>query len=412
MENSRRRFLAALPMAGLLRPLERSAQTPMPAADPLGVRADFPAAHESLYLDSAYITPTPVPVVDAGRAFVESKGRRPISLGDMLERTDQVRAAFARLIAAQPAEIGFLFSTSEGENIVARALGLTRGDNVVVDELHYNTSFVLYRHLEQATGVQLRIVRARNGGVTADDFAPHVDRRTRMVSVAWVSHQNGFRHEMRPLAELAHRFGAWLYADAIQAVGMFPIDVKASGVDIMTTGTYKWLLGSYGVAPFYVRAELLDRVPPDRMGALHVERTLPDHRYEIYKTAKKFDYSTLAFGSVYQLGAALQYLEKVGVARIERHTVGLAHELADGLRSRGFDVLTPAGNRSAIVAFRNPADAAATRTLLARERVQVSLRENGTQMRVSPALFNTEEDIRRFLDVAEELKARAKVAGE
>ena len=145
---------------------------------------------------------------------------------------------------------------------------------------------------------------------------------------------------------------------------MFPIDVKASGVDVMTTGTYKWLLGSYGVAPFYVRAELLDRITPDRMGALHVERTLPDFRYEIYKTAKKFEYATLAFGPVYQLGAALQYLDRVGVARIERHTVALAQQLAEGLRAKGVTVLTPAGNQSSIVAFRNPADAARTRIVL------------------------------------------------
>jgi selenocysteine lyase/cysteine desulfurase len=324
----------------------------------------------------------------------------------MLARTDEVRAAFARLIGAQPGEIGFLFATSEGENIVARALRLTRGDNVVVDELHYNTTFVLYRHLEQTTGVELRIVKARDGGASAADFAPLVDRRTRVVSVAWVSHQNGYRHEMAPLAELAHRHGAWLYADAVQAVGMFPIDVKAVGVDVMTSGTYKWLLASYGVAPFYVRADLLDRIVPDRMGALHVERTLPDHRYEIYKTAKKFDYATLAFGPVYQLGAALNYLDRVGVERIERHTVGLAHQLADGLRARGLTVLTPPGTRSSIVAFRNPTDAAATRAVLNAARARVSVRENGTQIRVSPALFNTSDDIRRFLDVVDALKSK------
>ena len=140
------------------------------------------------------------------------------------------------------------------------------------------------------------------------------------------------------------------------------------------------------------------------MGALHVERTLPDHRYEIYKTAKKFDYATLAFGPVYQLGAALEYLDRVGVARIERHTVALANELADGLRARGVRVLTPAGNRSSIVAFRNPADAATTRTILDRGRCRVSVRENGTQIRVSPALFNTSDEIRRFLDIAGELQ--------
>lgn len=403
----RRAFLATLPAALVASTIEGAPQKPA-SADPLGVRADFPAADERLYLDSAYIAPTPAPVVEAGRAFAESKGRTPIPLGDMLQKTNQVRGQFARLIGASADEIGFLFATSEGENIVARALGLTRGDNIVVDELHYNTTFVLYRHLEQTTGVELRIVKARNGAVAASDFEPFVDRRTRLVSVAWVSHQNGFRHDMKPLADLAHRHGAWLYADAVQAVGMFPIDVKASGVDAIATGTYKWLLGSYGVAPFYVRRELLDRIQPDRMGALHVERELPDHRYEIYKTARKFDYATLAFGPVYQLGAALEYLERVGVARIEAHTIGLATELAAGLRSRGIDVLTPEGNRSSIVAFRNPAEPAATRTLLDAARTQVSLRQAGAEIRVSPALFNTSEDIHRFLDIAGDLKARSR----
>ena len=405
MDIGRRRFLSALPMIGSVTPPPRSAQSAVPS-DPLGVRAEFPAAVEQLYLDSAYIAPTPLPVVEAGRLFAESKGRQPIALGDMLGRTDQVRAAFARLVGAAPAEIGFLFATSEGENIVAGALGLTRGDNIVVDELHYNTTFVLYRHLEQTRGIELRIVKARDGAVNVSDFVPHVDRRTKLVSVAWVSHQNGFRHDMPPLAELAHRHGAWLYADAVQAVGMFPVDVKAAGVDAMTTGTYKWLLGSYGVAPFYVRGEILDRIRPDRMGALHVERTLPDHRYEIYQTAKKFDYATLAFGPVYQLGAALEYLDRVGVARIERHAVGLANELADGLRARGVAVQTPPGNRSSIVAFRNPADAATTRAVFDRARCRVSVRENGTQIRVSPALFNTSGDIRRFLDLVGELQKR------
>ena len=319
-----------------------------------------------------------------------------------------MRGQYARLIGASPDEIGFLFATSEGENVIARALGLTRGDNVVIDELHYNTTFVLYRHLEQTTGVELRIVKARNGAVTAADFEPLVDKRTRLVSVAWVSHQNGFRHDMKPLADLAHSRGAWLYADAVQAVGMFPIDVKASGVDAITAGTYKWLLGSFGVAPFYVRREILDRVAPDRMGELHVERELPDHHFEIYKTARKFDYATLAFGPVYQLGAALEYLERVGVARIEAHTVGLANELATGLRSLGIDVLTPDGNRSSIVAFRNPVDATAARAALDAARTQVSLRQNGTEIRVSPALFNTSDDIRRFLDVARGLKSRSR----
>src|SRR5437773_2833086 len=104
----------------------------------------------------------------------------------------RARVQFARLVNATADEIGLLFSTAEGENVIAQGLDLVAGDNVVVDELHYPTEFVLYRALEAARGVELRIAKHRAGMVDASDFAPLVDRRTRIVSVAWVSHQNAF----------------------------------------------------------------------------------------------------------------------------------------------------------------------------------------------------------------------------
>ena len=368
--------------------------------DPLGVRRDFPAVRDGLYLNSAYIAPIPLPVAEAARAFADRKASKPIPLDEMLKKTDEVRGQFARLIGAEPDEIGFLFAISEGENLVASALDLKAGDNVVVDELHYETTFVLYRHLEETRKITLRIVKHRDGRVTSEDFARAVDGRTRLVSVAWVSHQNGFRHDMRPLADLAHAHGALFYTDAVQALGMFPADVRAAGVDCMTSGTYKWLLGGFGVAPFFVRRDLLERIRVDRLGALHVEKELGDHRYAIYRTARKFEYATLPFAEVYQLGAALAYLERVGVDRIERHTVALARDLREGLAAVGFRVFTPPDNSSSIVSVHLDRNAARAREVLTSNGVQVSFREKGSQIRVSPALFNTREEIGRFLDLA------------
>lgn len=392
---SRRAFLHALGAVAAARPPVASAQS----TDPLRVRAEFPAATRRAYLNAAYIAPVPRVVAAAGRAFADAKAEQPIALGAMQERADGVRAAYATLIGAAADEIAFLYATSEGENIVARGLGLTAGDNVVVDDLHYDTTFVLYRELEQRSGIQLRIVAARDGAVHLDDVARVVDRRTRLVSVAWVSHQNGFRHELRPLADLAHAHGAYLYADAVQAVGMFPIDVARAGVDFMAAGTYKWLLGSFGLAPFYIRRALIDRIQLDRFGALHVERELGDHRYALYGSAKRFDYATPAFGPIYQLGAALEFLRGVGVAAIERHTVALADRLNRGLREQGARVLTPLDNRSSIVSFTvDPAREAARRFVAA--GVDVTVRDAGRMVRVSPALYNTEADIDRCLEVA------------
>ena len=403
MALTRRDLLTALPAAGLT-----AAATPALAMqagdDPLGVRKDFPVAATSLFLNSAYIAPTPTPVMEVGRAFADAKGTAPIVLGEMLRRTEEVRGQYARFINASPDEVAFLSATSEGENVMANSLKLGRGDNVVIDELHYESEFVLYSQLAKTTGVELRIAKATGGAVTVKELEPLVNGRTKLVSVAWVSHQNGFRHDMRPIADLAHAHGALCYADGIQAVGMFPVDVQAAGVDAMCIGTYKWVLGTYGVAPFYVRREVLPKLAIDRYGWRHVEKELGPTEFQIHTSAKKFDYATPAFGPIYQLGAGLAYVDKVGVARIETHTVGLAHQLQKGLRTLGFDVVTPEGNRSSIVAFKIRKPEAAVTKLLADTKTAVSVRENGTQIRVSPALFNTAADIDRFLTVAEGLK--------
>jgi cysteine desulfurase / selenocysteine lyase len=145
------------------------------------------------------------------------------------------------------------------------------------------------------------------------------------------------------------------------------------------------------------------RIRVDRLGALHVEKELGDHRYEIYRTAKKFEYATLPFAEVYQLGAALAYLEKIGVERIERHTVALAHQLRDGLAALGFRLFTPPGNASSIVSFYIDRNQARAREVLDKAGIQVSVRERGAQLRVSPALFNTRAEIGQFLEAAKAL---------
>ena len=366
-------------------------------SDPLGVRADFPITADRAYLNSAYIAPIPLPVVRAGSEFLENKAKRPLEVGELLGADGKLRSQFAKLVNAGPDEVGLLFSTAEGENIIAQGLGLRAGDNVVVDELHYPTEFVLYRALEHSLGIELRIAKHREGAVTAADFEPLVDRRTRIVSVAWVSHLNGFRHDMRPIADLAHAHGAVFYADAIQAVGMFPIDVQAAGVDAICAGSYKWMLAGFGVAPFYIKRDVMDRLRIDRFGEFQVEKELPDHHYELNQTARKFDYCSRAFGPVRELSAALAYLEQVGVDRIGAHTIGLGGRLYDGLSRQGHRLFTPPGNHSSIVTLYCAKPAADVRAAFQKAAVDVTVRDG--QIRIAPALFNTADDVDRCLEV-------------
>lgn len=408
MSLDRRSFVAAAVSltAGAVARSSAAIELPVPLGgpdDPLGIRADFPITRQRAFLNSAYIAPIPRQVVDAGHAFLQEKANNSFQLGPLLRKCDEVRAQFARLInAASPNEIGLLYSTGEGENVVAMGLELKAGDNVVIDELHYDTEFVLYRTLEKTRGVELRVAKHRDGMVDTTDFEPLVDNRTRLVSVAWVSHRNGFRHDMRAIADVAHAKGALFYTDAIQAVGTFPIDVQAAGVDVLCSGSYKWLLAGWGVAPLYVRSGIADRLKIDRFGEMHVERELPDHSYDITSNAKRFDYVSRAFGDVYTLGAGLAYLERVGVARIEAHTVnGLAQRLQQGLAAQGHRLFTPMGNRSPIVTFYTTKPPADVRAAFAASNVEVTVRE-GT-VRISPALFNNDEEIDRCLQATKKL---------
>ena len=229
-------------------------------SDPLGVRRDFPALQDYTFLNTAYIGLIPQVVVDAGHDWLEARSRRTYSVQHMLAKTDEARRLFANLVGAGEDEIGFLTSTTEGENVVVNSLEFNPGDNIVFDDLVYPSTPVIYERLMRTWGVELRMVKHRNGATSVDDFSQVVDDRTRLVSVAWVSNLSGYRHDIHGLAELAHAHGAYLYADAVQMIGTGPVDARATGVDFFTTGAYKWLMAGFGVAPFYVRREHLDMI--------------------------------------------------------------------------------------------------------------------------------------------------------
>jgi selenocysteine lyase/cysteine desulfurase len=108
-----------------------------------------------------------------------------------------VRGRFVRLIGAEDEEIGLLYATSDGEYIVSKALKLSAGDNVVIDDLHYRTTYVLYQQLRQTSGIEVRIVKNVGGAVPLEHIASQIDDRTRLVSVSWVSHLNGYRYDLK-----------------------------------------------------------------------------------------------------------------------------------------------------------------------------------------------------------------------
>ena len=417
---NRRRFLqstagaglAALPGAAALAvPAESrgsagSRRQPDPpgasSTDPLGVRASFPVTEELAYLNNAAVGPLPVPVRDALHRYADNKMRRR----DAAAGSDAVagaRSRFASLFGVDEEEIAFLYSTSGAENIIVNAMDWRPGDNVVVDELHFVTTFVLYRELERRTGVELRIIPSRDGVVTVDDFAARTDARTRLLSVAWVSNRNGFRYDLPALADLAHAHGAYLYADAIQAWGTFPTNLHDEKVDFACGNGYKWLHADFGCAPFYVRREHLDWMTPDRHGHRQVAESLPGHRYRLETSAAKLEYGSPAYGPVVAMEAALAFVAEVGLDRIAAHTHALAGELREGAAALGMRMFTPPKNPSAIVSFHHGLDPERLSRELAEAGVAITFQEDGRLLRAGVGMFNSRDDVARLLGVIRRL---------
>ncbi|MDG1859541.1 MAG: aminotransferase class V-fold PLP-dependent enzyme, partial [Emcibacteraceae bacterium] len=271
MKISRRDFVGATTAAMVAAPLLTTARAAVGNDDPLGVRSDFPLLKTTNFLNTAYHAISPNQVVDAGVQFYKDRGNPADGIGPFLSEGRTVRGKFAKMVGAEHGEIGLIHATSDAENIVAGSLKLKAGDNIVTDDLQYNASFIIYDHYAKTKGLEVRIVKRDETGCTRiEDFEKLVDKNTRIVSVSFVSHENGLCHDLRPLADIAHNNGAYFYVDAIQGIGMLELDVKQADIDFFGCGTYKWLLGSYGTAFFYVKRELQELIQADRRGMFSV----------------------------------------------------------------------------------------------------------------------------------------------
>ena len=405
MDLTRRDFLGVT-ATGALASLQRTVDT---ADDPLGVRKDFPALRELTFLNTAYTGLIPQAVVDAAREWTDTRARRTYTVGEMLARADEVRKLYGGMFGAGEDEIAFLSSTTEGENLVVNSLDFKAGDNVVYDDLVYPSTPAIYQRLAETRGVEIRVVKSRNGAAPLEEFRKLVNGRTRLISVAWINNNSGYRHDMKALAALAHSHGAYLYSDAVQFMGTGPVDLRAENVDFCTSGTYKWLLAGFGVAVFYVRRELLDRINSSSVGW----RT-PNTRSAQQQSAKKLEYATLSFGDIYELAAALKYLQRIGLDRIEARSQTLVTRLRSGLAARKIPIATPDNTRSPIVSFYSRKRSAEAARILDAERVKVSTQEVATtdpaagldlptRIRVAVSFFNNEADVDRMLAVAERL---------
>src|SRR6059058_1307724 len=265
----------------------------------------------------------------------------------------ELRARYARVVGASPEEIALAPSVSVALTAVAESLDYRRRPKVVVTSLDFPT--VAYQWLARAgDGIELVIVESPDGvTVPVEAIARAVDDRTALVATSHVYFTSGAIQDIRAVADGAHAKGALCLIDAYQSVGQVPLDVRAAGVDGVTAGGLKWLLGGPGIVFLYVREELTRRLAPQIAGWFgHKNQFAFDPRVlELHDDARRFEIGTPSLAAVYAQLGGLDYIEEIGLPAIRRVTAELTEDLIERARERGFQpkVAPRPADRSAIV---------------------------------------------------------------
>lgn len=409
---TRRAYLAgaaALPLAsGAAQAAGQSGAAPEPGLSALPDVTEFPGI-EGTYLNSGSVHPVSQGARRSVETYLASRSMNgeggDYSVG-RLRRS--VLERYAALVNADVSEVAYITSTSAGEQMAVRCLGLPRrGGRIVTDVLHFFGSFHLYNELE-AAGMEVVIIPMRDNRIHLEDMAAAMTPDTRLVSVSAISTINGFQHDLAAVTQMAHAHGAHVYVDAVHAVGSVPVDVKASGIDFMANSSFKWMMGDMGLGFMYVRGDLIPQLERPQAGYQQLAR-FSSHAYpydppgdEFFETGARDDATGLfAMGTYSNTGVAhldwsLDYLTRRGVANIQAWRQPLIEKARREMPRLGFEPLTPEDSTGPLIAWARENARADLHERMQAAGVQVSLSRH--RLRISPSVFNSEADIDRVLE--------------
>jgi selenocysteine lyase/cysteine desulfurase len=366
---------------------------------PSSRREDFPALAGIAYLNTAAESVPPRCVGEAIHNYWEDKLRGMKGRDGHFAEVQACREVSARMLGLQPEEVSFCSCSSEAYNLLASALHLGAGDEVVVTDLDFPAGATPW--LRAAEAPQVRLWKAQEGELRVEDLAPLLSERTQLVQVSLVSFYNGHRIAW-PAFHAAVRKAAphaVISVDVTQALGRVTLDCV--GADILISSTHKWTLGIHGGCIVGVPAAQAERLTTRAGGWFHLRNAFDADRFvraEPKHGAASFSVGMPGFAALYALNAALRYVEEIGIGQIEKRANPLVAQVYRWLRDHGLRPLCPwrAENPSGIVSFQHPRSAE-VHAALEQEGVQVM--HQAGRMRIAIHGYNTEEDVADLLRV-------------
>ena len=363
-----------------------------------GSRAEFPLLATHSLLNNCSQGPQSHAARHAADRFLDSWRNDGMDWEGWIGEVNRARAAFARLINADPDEIAVTSSVSEAVSSLGTALRFKDRPGLVLAENEFPT--VAHGWQAQAPrGAELRWAEDGN-------LSRLIDERTGLVSVTHASYLNGAKQDVAAIAAVAHRHGALVFTDAYQTIGTCPIDVRAMDVDFLAAGCLKYLLGTAGIAFLYVRRRLIKGLVPAVTGWFGRREpfAFSPRTLDWAETAARFDTGTPPLINAAIARAGIEVIEAADPVAIDRWIQTLSLRARDHALARGLTVISPAdpAAKSPTTAIQVGNRAGAIEGRLRHRRILVSAR--GSVIRIAPHFFTTEAEIdEAVVALAEEL---------
>jgi len=295
-------------------------------------------------------------------------------------------------------------------------------DNIVFTDLSYPSIPYILLDLKKRYGVELRIVKNVNGEIRMEDLEAAIDDNTKVFVVNRTTAFCGFTYDMKKVCEIAHKHGAYVLDDAIQAFGAIKIDVKDDDVDMLLTGSYKWQCGPEGAGLFYIKKELIEKYDPRYRDYLWADFKGPipfgnqdhdnirDWSDPPVQNANKFSLDNTIGPALFGWNETLKFYEKIGIENVEERVRRLGGYCIERLKEIGCTVTSPTdpAKRHGLITYTSGSYetdkaffAACAGPGRCKKPIKISMRALGGigNLRVCTHFFNTEEDIDYLVEV-------------
>ena len=376
-------------------------------SDYLGNAAAFPILNDWLYFNHAGVSPWAPETIKAVNDFTTQFAHDCFQRTNWFDRLDGIRETLAGLVNAQKHEIAFTRNTGDAISIIAAGIDWKAGDRVVVPACEYPSNVYPWMDARDRHGVEVVSVDETihaNGiaRVDEDDLIRACEHhRTKLLAVSHVQWTSGQRMNLNKLGAYCREKGILFAVDAIQSLGVVPMDVQAAQIDFLFSGGHKWLMSPPGSGLIYCRQELIERINSPMVGAASV---INPWRWEINfvrsSDAQRFETGTPAFASLLGMEAAVKVIQSVGIDAIHNQVKSLGDQFAAGVAAKGYTVISDRrGDVSGAVCFTSPNGKPDDLVKMLRETHKVELAARKGRLRFSPHFYNTSEQVERALAV-------------